>query len=1052
MAQMALGVIGGVVGGMVGGPMGAQIGYALGSAIGGALDPQKVYGSRLTDLKATTSNTGVAIPYVFGQNRLSGNVIFAAPLKEVENDGGKGGSSVQQVTYSYYGNFAVGIAYGEVDELVAIKLNNTTWFTNDENASYQDLSASMKQGGSFTFYRGTKTQKPDATIQSYAGISKTSAYKGFSYVVFKDLPLEKFGNRLPNVECIVKRNGQFYLVTHNAYKVPDTFNGVHSVSNTCFPSFNQTKQQVYIQYFQNQADYNAGKQLSASATILEDNTVIINNSFGYYFNEMNDITFSSQSKSTDGSILMVGREKVTYKWKYYCAFKDGQATNLDAFCPDNNNNSFNYGLSDCLSVKDDTHLFMSSYNVGTSSTYRQSITQVVFSGKTAVSSKTITPSFRCSSLAIGVNYLFVLDHLGNIHRYDLELNYVDLYFSQDGTGFIDLTSDGDELYSVNGVRNFYKISKDTKTLLNQASAGTIFDKITFKNGSFFGVNSTPISKTVNYINRTTKTEDIQVASVVAEICQLAGLKTTEYDVGELTKDFLRGYILSNNQTGRTALQSLCDTFFFDIVDTSKKLKFIKRGKQPLVTIPEDDYVVTEGQEDHITVTFADILTLPYKVNISFFDYDNDFQISSQPARRHTVESQNVSSIQVAISVNSSKARQMANAILYIAYNESTSFQFSLPHKYFWLEVGDSVTIMKNNIDYIARIKEINYQNDVMIISAVEDDPSIYTQNIVGGKVDYNLTNTISVNTPSRLELLDIPLLRDQDDNVGIYLSVGGYNSNNWKGAQVYKSNDKGQSWLAWGTSKTRAGIIGDCLTTLGDFKAGYIPDEQNTLLVKVNGVLSSTTMDNVKNGINIAMVGNEMIGYREATLKAENTYLLSGLLRGLQGTEREISNHTFNERFVVALPSTLYLENYNLSEIEAPRQFKAASFGELLTDAFVKDFTYEAVALKPYAPVHIGGGRDSDNNLLIKWVRRTRTNGSWKNGTDVPLGETLEAYSIDILKDGLVIRTIDSTVQNAQYTATQQIADFGSVQSSINVVIYQISSSVGRGFGASATI
>lgn len=1053
MAQMALGVIGGVIGGIYGGPMGAQVGYALGSTIGGMIDPQKVYGSRLTDLKTTTSSTAVAIPYLFGQNRLSGNVIWSAPIKEVENDGGKGGaSSVQQVTYSYFGNFAVGIGYGEIDELVSIKLNYTTWFTNDENASYKDLSASMKQGGSFTFYRGTETQKPDAHIQSYAGISKTSAYKGFSYLVFKDLPLEKFGNRLPNVEVIVKRNGEFYLVTYNAYKVPENFNGVYRVGKTAFPSFEQTQQQVYIEYFQTETDWNTGKPIIASAKILDDNSVVITRELTAAGMGKSDITFSDYSKSKDGSIICVSRDLITYKWNYFIWYPEGTFISINDYVPDNSQYSYNYGINNCLSVKDDTHLFMANFNQGQVTTSRQAISQIIFDGKLPKSGKTVNTAFKISSLALGINYLYVLDISGNIHRFDLDLNYIDVFFANDNSSFEDLTTDGDILYAVNGSRNFYKIEKNQKTFLNQASGGSLINRIHFRNGSFFGTTGTPHNKQVQYINRTTKTKDIQVSTVVSEICQLAGLSTSEIDVSDLTDSYLRGYILSNQQSGRTALQTLCDTFFFDIVDSSKKLKFVKRGKNPVVTIPEDDVVVTEGQEDHINVTFADTLTLPYKVNLSFFDYDNDFQISSQPAQRYTVNNQNVSSIQVAIATSSSKGRQIANVILYNAWNESTVLEFSLSHKYFYLEVGDLVSLIKNGIEYIVRIKTINYQNDVMIIQAVEDDPTIYKQNIVGGKVEYSLTNTIATTIPSRLELLDIPLLRDQDDNVGIYLSVAGYTQNNWSGCQIYKSNDSGQSWNAWSSSKTRAGIIGDCLTVLGDFKAGYIFDEMNTVTVKTNSTLSSTTASNVRSGSNIAVIGNELIGFKNATLIAENTYVLSGLLRGLQGTEREIGNHKTSERFVLATLSNLYLEAYNLSEFELQREFKAATFSQLLSDAFVKQFTYKAVAYKPYSPSHVGGGRDSSGNLFIKWKRRTRINGSWKNGTDVPLGETLEAYSIDIIKNGSVIRTINSSTQNAQYTATQQIEDFGSVQSSITFNVYQISSAVGRGFGTTATV
>jgi len=53
-------------------------------------------------------------------------------------------------------------------------------------------------------YRGSSTQMPDPLIEGVEGAGNTPAYRGLAYVVFDNLPLEKFGNCLPqlNVEAI----------------------------------------------------------------------------------------------------------------------------------------------------------------------------------------------------------------------------------------------------------------------------------------------------------------------------------------------------------------------------------------------------------------------------------------------------------------------------------------------------------------------------------------------------------------------------------------------------------------------------------------------------------------------------------------------------------------------------------------------------------------------------------------------------------------------------------------------------------------------------------
>ena len=89
----------------------------------------------------------------------------------------------------------------------------------------------------------------------------------------------------------------------------------------------------------------------------------------------------------------------------------------------------------------------------------------------------------------------------------------------------------------------------------------------------------------------------------------------------------------------------------------------------------------------------------------------------------------------------------------------------------------------------------------------------------------------------------------------------------------------------------------------------------------------------------------------------------------------------------------------------------------------------------------------------LTWVRRSRTSSEWISNP-VPLMEAYEQYEIDILDgDGAVVRTI--TVDDATtviYTAAQQIEDFGILQTSISIEIYQISDVVGRGFKGEATL
>jgi hypothetical protein len=102
--------------------------------------------------------------------------------------------------------------------------------------------------------------------------------------------------------------------------------------------------------------------------------------------------------------------------------------------------------------------------------------------------------------------------------------------------------------------------------------------------------------------------------------------------------------------------------------------------------------------------------------------------------------------------------------------------------------------------------------------------------------------------------------------------------------------------------------------------------------------------------------------------------------------------------------------------------------------------------------VHVKGSRDGAGDLTITWVRRARLNGDAWEPASVPLNEPSEQYEVDILDGPAVVRTLTATSPSVVYSAADQAADFGSAQSSVSVIVYQISEVVGRGVGRVATV
>ena len=101
-------------------------------------------------------------------------------------------------------------------------------------------------------------------------------------------------------------------------------------------------------------------------------------------------------------------------------------------------------------------------------------------------------------------------------------------------------------------------------------------------------------------------------------------------------------------------------------------------------------------------------------------------------------------------------------------------------------------------------------------------------------------------------------------------------------------------------------------------------------------------------------------------------------------------------------------------------------------------------ALRPLSPVH-PRARRGQGAIEIDWIRRTRIDGDSWDLAEVPLGEEAEAYEIAILDGDAVLRRATTNTAAWAYPEAFEIADFGVVQSEIEIVIAQISAVAGRG-------
>lgn len=200
MATLVFSALGTVLGGPLGGAIGALVGRQVDAAIIGGGHRE---GPRLKELTATTSSYGAPIPRHFGRMRVPGTIIWATDLVEHSDTegGGKGRPSI--TTYTYTASFAVALASRPIAGIGRI------WA--DGNL-LRGEAGDLKTGGTMRLYKGWGDQPRDPLIAAAEGEERCPAWRGTAYVVFEDLELGDFFNRIPALTFeVIADEGAFTL-------------------------------------------------------------------------------------------------------------------------------------------------------------------------------------------------------------------------------------------------------------------------------------------------------------------------------------------------------------------------------------------------------------------------------------------------------------------------------------------------------------------------------------------------------------------------------------------------------------------------------------------------------------------------------------------------------------------------------------------------------------------------------------------------------------------------------------------------------------------------
>lgn len=1058
-------------------PVSIGVKVALTAASMAMTASRRFEGPRLKTLEVTTADYGTPFPEIDGWCRIDGTPIcWAEPLREKKVESKtKGGKFAN---YKYYGTFASVAAGHEVDSIPRIRMDRHLVFDLTKKgpvsvlagffqALTSDAPVKLVNGKNLRLYMGTETQEIDPRYEEWCedryGPDSATARRGVAYAMFEEIPLEKFGNRIPQITLDVINNPEpaylFDTIT------PGAGNG---------PIFSHDRQRAM---FYNTANTNYAIWDVPTLTKLIDSSFPVGDVEEAVFDSNGRIWIirgtlgdTLELVSSDGTAVintiavgdngdrLTGIGNIAFMRinsgfgpgylhcnAFVCTYVDVDFI-PEMFFEDLDGNAWAIGM-DGTNIRlhcDDTGVDHTIASPGGLTGFCSGMANAngdffILVQTTAVLVEASAPTVVADSASIG----------GNAGR-----QFEVMRRTMKGSASFHTETDEISTATLASIQSYD---------LTDWTAGNT-DMQAFDPGSIAIWGSGPGGAgdvTIRYLNRISA-NGVTLGDIVERKCLRRGIPSDAFDVTELTQPVIGYWTIQGS--GADQVAPVLDIHDVDATTHNYGLYFRTRGDASDALIDSSEFHANDGKRFDLSMVPES--RLPARIEFNYADNTADQQPNTASddvpfIRASPDQSKKTFDLTTYVDVPDD-AQPKVNRYLRRQWFERELGEATLDITYGRLEPADVKTIDIDGDQRVVRFTELTRSGLLVHAKWTRDDPRVHDITAQAGPTfDGRDEDVIFVPSPTKSVVMEIPFLNDEeaDDRPLLHYGAGDYGTGNWPGAILWTGIFSAGEYEQWNAVDSAAKAVwGYCLDAL-PYSDPWVWDRGTVLQVALkSGALTSATESeiNADPSINQAAIGGqdrwEIVNFTTATLLGDGVWEISGFLRGRRGTEWACGLHEAGDEFWLA--EDLSRDTYGLSAVGTTDHFKGQTLGRDPVGAPEIEVTLSGDSLKPYAPANVAAERDVTNgDWIITGRRRTRIGGSWVGGTPIPLSEASEAYEIIVLDGTSEKRSLSVTIDgdgnfSAVWSEANQTTDFGSPQTTISTVAYQMSEAVGRGFPA----
>ena len=377
-----------------------------------------------------------------------------------------------------------------------------------------------------------------------------------------------------------------------------------------------------------------------------------------------------------------------------------------------------------------------------------------------------------------------------------------------------------------------------------------------------------------------------------------------------------------------------------------------------------------------------VRSVPSALRLTYYDAERDYQTGEA---RAIASEQGTNEVQRELPavLSASAAKALVQHALAREWASRDRLTLRLPPARIGLEPGSIVEpeavpgswiVEKCMIDSFVTVVELSRTSSPA--ASIAADP---------GRI---VANADVVEAPLTLALIDAPALAASSADEPTVLITASSASARWSGRTLTLSG-AGRTFTT--TAAARKSVLGRTLTGL-NAAAPYLIDEMNSVdieLVDPQQWLTSCDDDALAEGLNLAIVGSELVQFGEVSPLGQGRFRLAHLLRGRIGTEWATNTHSTNELFCL-------IDSSSLQRMALPVWMRGAALE--LTDRYGASsaIDFNAESITPLPPDNLTTVDDVAGNLSLSWTRRSLAGCTWLDEVDAPVGEAREQYRVTV--------------------------------------------------------